>query len=166
MRANEYEFNGNPHNIGFKLRSVLLIAIVLTLQSCCMFASKDKLDFVHENDKIAEKGVYYHDTIKIQGAHVYFLAVKEHEQDPEDVRLSNGLTVRTTHPEFDYSIEIFGVPDKAGKEDFTIVGGVSGTQCPGYQFEKTFTLKTVVSNQRSITLTIIPMDTKINTVCL
>lgn|GEM_PF-1641146 len=153
-------------NDNFLFKKMHLILVVSLLQSCCMFVSKDKLDFVHEKNMVAEKGIYYHDKIKIQGAHVYFLAVKGHEQNPEDVRLSNGLTVRTTHPEFDYSIEIFGVPDKVGKEDFTIVGGVSGTQCPGYQFEKTFTVKTVVSNQRSITLTIIPMDTKINTVCL
>lgn len=164
MRANEYKFNGNPHNIGFKLRSVLLIAIVLTLQSCCMFVSKDKLDFVHENNMVAEKGVYYHDEIKIQGAHIYFLAVKGYEQNPEDIRLVNGLTVRATHPESNYSIEIYGVPDKIGKEDFTIVGGVSGTQCPGYEFEKTFTITTVKSHKNVITTIIIP--TKITTTCL
>lgn len=153
-------------NDNFLFKKTHLILVVLLLQSCCMFVSKDKLDFVNENNMVAEKGIYYHEKIKIQGAHIYFLAVKGHEQNPGDVRLSNGLIVRTTHPEFNYTIEIFGVPDKAGKEDFTIVGGVSGTQCPGYQFEKTFTVKTIVSNQRSIILTIIPRDTKINTVCL
>ena len=160
----ENKYDCNLKYMALKPGRILLIIISLTQQSCCMFVSKDKLDFAHENNMVAEKGIYYHDKIKIQGAHVYFLAVKEHEQDSEDVRLSNGLTVRTAHPEFNDSIEVFGVPNRAGKEDFTIVGGVSGTQCPGYQFEKTFTITTVESHQNVTTTTITP--TKITTTCL
>lgn len=146
--------------------SKIIILSIFSLQSCCLFVNKDKLHFSPESTFNAVKGDYFREEIKLSGAHVSNLFVKGQEPPYEDALLDNGLTVSTNNPESNFSIEIFGVPNRIGKVTFTVQGGVSGTQCPGYEFEKTFSIITLDVNQGQNSSAITSTDTKITTTCL
>lgn len=127
----------------------LCMYIIFLLNGCCTFPSNNGVLFFPERLPFAMVDENYNVKIINSGVNVSRLWVKDHDPYYGLVRLDNGLILKSYNPNSNWIIEIYGIPKKAGVVTFTIEGFTSGTQCPGFDFEKTFTITTVEPGQKS-----------------
>lgn len=147
------------------MNKLYLPPLVLTLYGCCSFVNDNELTFTPDKLSHAIVGQPYTAEIKNSGSNISSLWVKGYKPHYQTAALRNGLVLNTYNPESNWNIKISGTPNKIGTESFTIEGFTSGTQCPGLQFSKTFTITTVSNEQEAKTATIKVQDNKLATAC-
>ncbi|MGB7799602.1 hypothetical protein [Buttiauxella sp.] len=127
--------------------------------------SDNELTFTPDKLSYAVMGQPYTAEIKNSGSNISSLWVKGYKPHYQTADLRNGLVVNTYNPESNWNIKISGTPNKTGTESFTIEGFTSGTQCPGLQFSKTYTITTVTNKLEAKTPTITVQDNQLTPAC-
>lgn len=148
--------------ITFKISSLIPLLI---LSGCCSLVSKNNLVFTPDQLPNAVIGKPYNIRITHSGAHIASLGVLGQKPYYEVTHLKNGLTINTNIPNTNGLIEISGLPINTGTETFIIEGSTSGTQCPGIQFSKTYTITTVANEQEAKTSNIALHNNNLITAC-
>ena len=126
-------------------KMILLVALLLT--GCCMIFP-NRVSVYPDKLPVAVAGKKYFAVIYIDGLPLTGMAIKIGEGYP-DVYISNGLKIARDKDDRKGRVIISGVPENTGETTFSVSGGTYGTQCPGAEFAKEYTLK-VISDTKTV----------------
>lgn len=118
-----------------------IFLLVFFLSGCCLF-SNNQVSFVYNTLPVAVVGMNYHVKVNTRGLPVSMMSV-------ENGHAIHGLKIipsPTTNVSRWY-VDISGIPEREGEYSFWVYGSTVGTQCPGRDFKKKFTLIVVNSKQ-------------------
>lgn len=125
------------NEVVLKKKSILILT--LALNGCCIF-STSKINFSPDTLPVAVVGKNYHEHINTTGLPISVMYVNY-----KDSYIVNGLKIMpsTTTKVSRWYIDISGIPEKKGTFSFWAYGSTVGTQWPGDEFRKKFTLTVI-----------------------
>ena len=118
-----------------------MFLLIFSLSGCCTL-NNGQVSFISNTLPVAIVGKNYHAQLNTRGLPVSSMSV-------ENGHAINGLNIMPTHSTnvSRWYIDISGTPEKEGEYSFWVYGSIVGTQCPGRDFKKKFTLVVVNSKQ-------------------
>lgn len=125
------------------IKTITLFA-VLFFTGCCSIMNDRVLGFSVENLPVAIVGEYYDFKFMTTG----YPVIRLRTESPTEYE-NNGIKVNAFVDEkMRGVIQVSGIPQKSEMIYFEIEGSTPGTQCPGLQFRKKFSLLTIDSSSK------------------